>query len=261
MKENRFTDYLSKLKKDRGFFYEGATPRVGKFEENYIQVREKEGRIYSENEIKMLPFLTDHALANEWKLRNRSTKRLCKYFSAKSGKVLIDIGCGNGWFSHLLSDNKDLKVIGLDINTYELELATKIFSKDNLMFMFGDIFSLNIPKESIDYFTLNACIQYFPDPDKLFERLLFLLKTGGEVHVIDSPLYSISQVDQAKQRTLNYFTELGYPGMTKFYHHHTWGQLADWEYDVLYQPGRLNPLKKIINKPDSPFPWIKISKI
>ena len=261
MKDGRISDYLSKLEKVKGFFYEGAVPRVDRFEENYIQVREKEGRIYSELEIKSLPFLKDHPLAKEWKLRHKSTNRVCKYFEDRKGKVLIDIGCGNGWFSHLLSNNTELEVIGLDINTSELEQAAKVFPGDKLKFLYGDIFSLNIPKESVDYFTMNASIQYFPNPDKLLERLVFLLKPRGEIHIIDSPFYSASELVGAKQRTLNYFTNLGFPAMAKFYHHHTWGQLADWDYDVLYQPSGMNRLKKALNRPDSPFPWIRICKL
>lgn len=256
----QFSKYFKTLKLHNGFYYEGQTPIVKTFEQNYIQVREKEGRIYSETEIKSLPYLTNHPLAAEWKLRHASTQLVCHYFQKQKEKTLIDLGCGNGWFSHYLAENENLWVVGLDINTHELEQASTIFLKDNLSFLYCDIFLLSIPLETVDYFTLNASIQYFPDLDKLLERLMDLLKPKGEVHIIDSPFYSASEVNDAKRRTREYFTKLGFPDMAKFYYHQQWERIADWEYDVLYQPSGMNRLKKLLNRPDSPFPWIRIRK-
>ncbi|MEZ5082789.1 MAG: class I SAM-dependent methyltransferase [Bacteroidales bacterium] len=260
MKGHSISKYIHNLNIHKGFLFEKQVPVIKPFEENYIKAREKEGRIYSEAEIKSLPYLTNHPLANEWKLRQTGTKRVCHYFQKVNEKVLIDIGCGNGWFSHLLAGNAGITVIGLDVNTLELEQASTIFLKDNLNFLFGDIFNLSIPSESIDFVTMNASIQYFPDLDKLFDRLFALLKPGGEIHIIDSPFYAVSDEISAKQRSLTYFTNLGFPAMAKFYYHHTWERLANWEYEALYRPSGMNRLKKLLNKPDSPFPWIRIRK-
>ena len=107
---------------------------------------------------------------------------------------------------------------------------------------------------------LASSVQYFPDLKSLFKRLIKLLGECGEIHIIDSPFYTKKSVISAKQRTVNYYHELGYPEMANHYYHHLWSDLTGFKYKIKYNPDtffcRLKHgfTKKIL----SPFPWIVI---
>ena len=106
---------------------------------------------------------------------------------------------------------------------------------------------------------MNAAIQYFPDFKKIINRLLILLKKNGAIHLIDSPIYSEDKAQKAKQRTLDYYSSLGFPEMSANYHHHSWNEFKEFNYKILYNPSAIkNKLKKIFAN-DSPFPWVIIT--
>lgn len=120
----------------------------------------------------------------------------------------MDIGCGNGWFSNILSKIENSKVGGLDINPIELEQADRVFKKENLQFYYGDIFQIKEFEKQFDAITLNACVQYFPNFKLLLDKLKSFSTPGGEIHIIDSPFYKNEEISNAKERTYKYFQAL-----------------------------------------------------
>ena len=230
------------------------TEKVDEFSAIYIDVRNKENRVLTDIQISKLPYLD----SDEWKLRVKSTDRFIEYLSkAKQQKQILDIGCGNGWFSSAMAKISDLNtVIGLDVNSFELEQASNIFQSENLKFVYANVYKLEtLFKEQFDLITLNASIQYFPDIKILLKTIKKLLKPNGEIHIIDSPFYKENQIADAKKRTLNYYTKLGFPEMANHYFHHGFKDLANFE--ILYN-AKSSLFTKFIRTKDSPFPWIKI---
>ena len=75
------------------------------FETIYLKVREKEKRIYSDEELIKLPFASKtNPHKKEWDLRAKSFLRFKDYLVSKKEKInILDLGCGNGWFSGQLS--------------------------------------------------------------------------------------------------------------------------------------------------------------
>ena len=53
---------------------------------------------------------------------------------------ILDVGCGNGWFSGQLAAIASAKVYALDLNRMELEQAARIFNLHNLILCYGNIF-------------------------------------------------------------------------------------------------------------------------
>ncbi len=225
------------------------------FSDLYTKVRDKEQRILTDSEVATLPFLKNHKLSNEWELRQQSTRRFLSYLNKKNTPLtILDLGCGNGWFSNAIATaSTQNNVLGLDLNVSELEQASRVFKQDNLQFAYGNIFEINLTLDSkFDIITLNACVQYFPDFRLLFSKLKTFLKPQGEIHIIDSPFYDTSEIKSAKQRTENYYKELGFPEMTEHYFHHSKNDISSFQ--TLYHPTR-SFLSKLFKK-DSPFSWI-----
>lgn len=224
----------------------------------YIKVRTIEGRLLDDRSVSKLPDVPNiHPLKREWEIRRQSSDRLLEYLKEKkAGVTVLDVGCGNGWMSNLLSQIPDSDVSALDLNITELEQGARVFSKNSaLTFLFADIFEAPLPENAFDIISVASAIQYFPDLPALIERLLRLLKQNGEIHIFDSPLYTESSVEAARGRSQAYYEEIGVPEMSEHYFHHTYSGLKDFNYAFLYKP---TSMKNFIIRNSSPFPWIRI---
>src|SRR5688572_18830814 len=82
------------------------------FEKLYLQVRKAEQRLYSDDEVKSLPgIFSSHPHIEEWKQRKVSCERIIKYLDKKQKPLkILEIGCGNGWFSAQLAKRSSWKV-------------------------------------------------------------------------------------------------------------------------------------------------------
>lgn len=225
------------------------------FSDLYINVRKKESRFYSQEEIKTLPNLEkNHPHYAEWQLRKKSSNRFINYLKKTNRPLkILEIGCGNGWFSHLMSMIEKTEVTGLDVTIAELEQAAKVFDKENLSFIYADLFEKNqLNDKQFDVIVFNSSLQYFENLKELFKVVGRLLSENGEIHIIDSPFYKASEIEKAKERTQNHYKNLGFPEMAKNYFHHRFDELR--KYKIMYNPfSFLRYFKK-----DSPFYWVLI---
>lgn len=231
------------------------------FEESYLRVREKEGRVLTDQMVSHLPKTpSSYQHFKEWKLREITTNGALRYFQQHQFDTILDLGCGNGWFSNALASNAS-QVVGLDMNLHELKQANRVFAKPGLNFCYADVFTAELPKESFSLITINAAIQYFSSVEKLVSRLLELLTPNGEIHILDSPFYNEFEVAEARKRTENYFAELGFSEMAENYFHHTKNVFGRFNSQVLYNPNQLkNKVSRKLGISVSPFPWIIVKK-
>ena len=238
------------------------TPQVIDFEVAYLEARIKEGRLYPDEVVRQLPYLPpEHPQAREWGLRQHNVHQLLGLLKKHPKSSILDLGCGNGWLTHQLVTNQEVQVLGIDINTPELEQANRLFATEQCSFAYGDIFMAPLPDQSFDLILLVSCIQYFPDLRKLLQRLIQLLRPGGEIHIMDSPVYQSSKRTLAQARTQAYYQEQGSTRMENHYHHHAWEDLSDFPYETHYTPDSLtNKIMRKMGLARSPFPWIIIRK-
>jgi len=223
----------------------------------YIAVRRKENRILNDKQVKELPFTSsDNQNHKEWQLRQKSAIRFLKYVKNKNTSLtILDLGCGNGWFSNKIAAINQTLVVGLDVNNIELKQASKVFKKANLKFIFHNVFATDKQlNNKFDIIVLNASVQYFSDFKILISTIKKFLKYNGEIHILDSPFYDASEIEAAKKRTEIYYTKLGFSKMSEYYHHHSKDNINN--FDVLYQPKKTK-FKKLFGLKDSPFLWIR----
>ncbi|HEY6505734.1 MAG TPA: class I SAM-dependent methyltransferase [Chitinophagaceae bacterium] len=228
------------------------------FETLYIRLRQKEGRVYTNEEVAQLPHVNPvHPHYKEWQLRQESAQRLIDYLKKKKQLLtILEIGCGNGWLSHRLAAIPGSKVIGTDINFTEVQQAAKVFQdKPNLHFIYGHAETGIFEDMQFDIILFAASIQYFPSLPTTIGHTLKLLRPGGEIHIIDSPFYPVSELSAARQRSLLYFQAAGFPEMAGCYFHHSLEYLEKFNYSVRYDPDSLFN-RFLRNK--NPFPWICI---
>lgn len=227
------------------------------FQALYTSLRNKEGRNYSDNEIKALPSIPkSHKYYKEWCIREKSAKRIANYLNHIKHKQIIEIGCGIGWFSNYLATNTKSNVLGIDIHEGELELASRNFNAPNPTFKVHNIIASDLPFKA-DCIVMNGTIQYFNDLDLLFNRIAKNLSYGGEVHIVDSPIHiSKASAEQAKNRTEDYYERLGVSELKKYFNHHCVLDLP--RHQILYSYGVLQKIQNKLGAFNSPFPWIKL---
>jgi ubiquinone/menaquinone biosynthesis C-methylase UbiE len=228
------------------------------FEKLYIRLRQQEGRIYADEEIKQLPVVAaSHKHFKEWQVRQESTLRLFNYLEKKKRPLsILEIGCGNGWLSHQLSFLPGSTVIGTDINFTEIQQAATVFcDTPNLHFIYGHADAELFEDMQFDIVLFAASIQYFSSLPDTISDTLSLLKDGGEIHIIDSHFYPVAEISAARKRSLLYYEGAGFPEMADCYFHHSLDQLEGFNYSLLYDPGSLFN-RFLRNK--NPFYWIRI---
>lgn len=227
------------------------------FETPYIKYRKKESYLLSDAEVSELP---DTFLYNmhrkEWVIRKKTLARFYTYMKKRQGSAkVLDVGCGNGWISNKLSNIEGFSVYGLDINRTELEQAARVFPKANLHFCYGDVYRPIFEDGIFDYIILSDSINYFSNLQQLVNRCRSLLKSGGEVHIIDSQIYLENQIEEAKEKTEEHLEKLACPEMMEHLHFHSKNDFSHYDYEYLYSYGFFKRLFKV---KDSLYPWIKI---
>lgn len=197
----------------------------------YLAVRDREGRLYSDAEVQRLPYLpSSHPLHAEWVVRGRSWERLRRHLGRRGRPLrILDLGCGNGWLAHGLAAAGHT-VRAVDLNLIELEQGARVFGTGfDLQFLYADVFDSRLPLSDLDAVVIASAVQYFPDVRALIERLLTLLGPQGEIHLLDTPFYSLATVAAARDRTRAYYADLGFPEMAMYYHHHLSREIATFK--------------------------------
>ena len=228
------------------------------FEDLYLAVRKLERRVYTDDQLRMLPDIDPlHVHAAEWTLRKRSSERLTNYLRRKNRSLrILEVGCGNGWLSAKMADIPGADVIGLDINQAEVSQANKVFVKDNLEFVY-DVFNEDtFPDFKFDVIVFAASLQYFPSVKSVMDLALSLLDENGEVHIMDTHFYKSEEIERANMRSRNYYNALGFPQMGEYYFHHAIEELSDMRYHILLNP---NSIMRLLDK-RGPFHWITINQ-
>ncbi|WP_168203987.1 class I SAM-dependent methyltransferase [Aliikangiella coralliicola] len=252
---------LNKLVNENSAIIYLSEPIDDVFEKAYVETRIKEERILTDEQVSELPRVSpDNAHHREWQIREHSAQNVVKYFrkfDCSCSDWVLDIGCGNGWFSHLLAENIEANVLAVDINRLELEQAARVFSRKNLYFAYLDLFSGVLEPGQFSLIIFNSSFQYFQDPDLVLEQCLPLLAPSGEIHIIDSPFYEQEKIAAAKSRTEAYYQQLETEKMIAFYHHHSRTLIERYNAKIFYQPSKNKAVQTEIC---SPFPWIMITQ-
>lgn len=244
-------DWLTNI--ENGVAY--LTPPNQDFEELYIQVRETENRVHSDEFVKTLPnVLQTHPHFNEWNKRNWTLQKFKQYLDKENSTSILEIGCGNGWFSNAIA-TKNRQVFGLDVGKTELEQASRCFAADNIHFLCCTNLEI-LPENTFDFIVFNASIQYFDLSDSFWKMILQKIKGNGEIHILDSPFYSENEREEAKKRTRSYFNSIDCDEAENYYKHLLWNELPS-NSEIICKP---NKIRNKLNKNRSPFPWIKIKK-
>jgi ubiquinone/menaquinone biosynthesis C-methylase UbiE len=111
----------------------------------------------------------------------------------KSGKV-IDLTCGTGFVTHLISEKSTAEIIGVDISEGMLKIAKKKYG-NRCQFVHRDVldFLKDQPSESVDLVTC-AWGLGFLKPYRIIKEVSRILKPDGQLAIIDNSLFTVYEV-------------------------------------------------------------------
>ena len=98
------------------------------------------------------------------------------------GKLMLDVGCGNGGYSIEYADN-GVKVISLDLKKQDL-------AGYSLNFVQGDALNLSFSDESFDLVFCSSSIEHVPNQSKLISELYRVSKEDSYCYLSFPPYYS-----------------------------------------------------------------------
>ena len=128
-----------------------------------------------------------HNIINAYYLRYRKVV-------SSEGSLILDVGCGTGYKTLLLAEaNPGARIVGIDISSKSLELASKRFKYhgfENGEFYLGSIEQLSNIGLEFDYINCDELLYLFPEPAIALEAMKSVLKPQG---IIRSNLHSYFQ--------------------------------------------------------------------
>lgn len=100
-------------------------------------------------------------------------------------KIVLDIACGEGYGSMLLSKTAKF-VYGYDIDTETIERARKKYKKDNIEFGIASTIKIPLENNSIDVIISFETIEHILDHDGMIAEFKRILKSTGKL-IISTP--------------------------------------------------------------------------
>lgn len=166
---------------------------LASFLASYSRIRLAEGRGSADSSFyTALPGCpANHVLAGQWRIRARSFRALLLLLARelKTGARVLDLGAGSGWLSHRLAA-QGLRPCAVDINLDEQDglRANRHFGV-RFPCLEAEFDVLPFPANVADAAIFNASLHYSTDLSRTFCEVLRVLKPGGLVVLVDSPIY------------------------------------------------------------------------
>lgn len=138
----------------------------------------------------------DPEVYNQFKdIRYQPFFDLMNLISPENLKKAIDIGCGTGEQTHILSEKfSDTQFLGIDSSAEMLQKSLE-FRNENLSFKQKNVEELYDSEEKWDFIFSNAALQWSDDHKKLFSKLLSLLNENGQF-AVQMPVQSENALNQ-----------------------------------------------------------------
>lgn len=194
---------------------------IASFCEKYDAVRLREGWASETPDYYVeLPFrdLTGKH-AHEWQLRTQSFRFLQNWLKKNYGSRnlrILDIGAGSGWMSRLLADQHE--VFALDVNAGPHGLAALPAGQRRFMAAQAELERLPLAGNSFDLVVANASLHYTHDLAQVFKQVSNVLRPGGKLLVMDSPVYPTHEAARAAhERSRSYYAQQGVPELANNY--------------------------------------------
>ncbi|MDQ4076794.1 MAG: methyltransferase domain-containing protein [Chloroflexota bacterium] len=191
------------------------------FMQEYAHVRESEERGADDAAYyRALPFedLTGR-FTQDWMIRATSFRTLLTKLvvpleqACDRPLAVLDVGAGNGWLSYRLA-RRGNTVAAIDLQTSKLDgLGAYIYYDVAFTPLQGDFDRLPFLAEQIDLVVFNGSLHYSTEYIRTLREALRVLRPGGVVAIMDSPIYhdATSGEQMVRERERQFEARYGFP--------------------------------------------------
>jgi SAM-dependent methyltransferase len=184
-----------------GFLPPERQERFARFLIDYLAVRMAEGRGSDDPAYYLrLPEPTaDHPLAWQWTIRAATWRHLQRRVLGRlgSGLRVIDLGAGVGWLSHRLAE-RGHQPVAIDLLVDDLDgLGAARHYAPVWPRAQAEFDRLPLGDGSVDLVVYNASLHYSTDCRTTLAEALRVLRPGGHVMVLETPIYHHERSGQA----------------------------------------------------------------
>jgi SAM-dependent methyltransferase len=170
----------------------GRQAELEPFIAQYRVVRDRDGyRVANPDYYRALPYADrSDPQAAVWAIRRRSYRRLRRLLRAHRGQpTLLDLGAGSGWLSHRLS-TLGWRAVAVDLLADDRDgLGACAHYGRPIARVQADFDALPLAPSQFDAVVFNGSLHYAPDVDATVRRAVRLLRAGGVLVVVDSPIF------------------------------------------------------------------------
>jgi SAM-dependent methyltransferase len=199
------------------FLLPERAPAFERFTQEYETIRRGEGRGSRDAAFyRALPHRDlSGKMTADWRIRAASFDTLLQKVIRPAGRPLsiLDLGAGNGWLSNRLA--------GLGHPVAAVDLLTNDFDGLGCFSFYGAVFTplqaefdrLPYPDGSLDLAVFNASLHYSVDIQATLREALRVLAPGGQIVVMDSPVYreAASGEEMVRERERAFSRRFGFP--------------------------------------------------
>lgn len=112
--------------------------------------------------------------------RAKRANRVLRYLSSRKNASILDVGCGNGTFLHILGSKGDFTLYGSELPGQAAERSRRF---PEITLSTSGRFHESIGADSLDAVTMFHVIEHLPDPIAYLENIRVALKKGGIFYV------------------------------------------------------------------------------
>ena len=108
--------------------------------------------------------------------------------------VVVDIGCGGGYFLNLIS-SYNVQLVGLEISDIEIDRARQNIAKDNISLIQHDLsFGLPFKNDSVDIIFNSSVLEHLENPEHMIREAYRVLKKSGKIIGRTPNKYSLMEI-------------------------------------------------------------------
>lgn len=109
----------------------------------------------------------------------RRARRLIEKLDLRPGEKILDAGCGDGFYLHLLSNLGKFELVGLDSEPRALKSATKNLKGRRVKLIEGNILKMPFKNNSFDKIVCSEVLEHLQDDLTSLKELKRVLRPGG----------------------------------------------------------------------------------
>lgn len=173
-------------------------PVLDRFAAQYSAVRQAEQRALTPQQIRSLPEIdADHPLAAMWEQRAESYERFRRLTAHRRPGSVLDIGAGCGWLAaHLTRAGWNAAAVDVTVDGGD-GLGDARHHRVDMLLARAEMEALPFASSSVDLAVFNAALHYAGDPATALAEAARVVRPGGTVAVLDSPVFCDASAGEA----------------------------------------------------------------